>query len=116
VPDTLQSLLVAEVDFGATNDVVSLFVNPALGGGPPVSPDASETLPHTASFTTVDIVYGAIGGPTTSALFDELRFGNTFTDVTSAAAVPEPSALVLTEITGAGLIARRWRRRVSAEN
>jgi hypothetical protein len=112
VPDTLQSLLVARVSFSPagfpTSDRIDLFVNPPLTGVPPASPTTSLLVPHAASFTTLELDYASLNGASTSTLFDEIRLGNTFADVTPAA-VPEPSTMLLAGVAGVGLCVRRKR-------
>ena len=105
IPDTLQSLLVAKVTFGAANDTISLYVNPALGGGPPASPTISLAVPHAATLSQFDVDYGSLSSGST--MFDEIRLGHTFADVTP---VPEPSSLLLAGIAGIGLLVRRRNR------
>jgi hypothetical protein len=106
---------------GAANDEVRLWINPSsLGGAEPA---------HTLQFTNysgagpsdVGINTGqGIGRfylfqPTTVAdapggwIFDELRVGTTWADVTPTAVVPEPSAGLLLLLSGA-LVAARFRR------
>jgi hypothetical protein len=108
VSNALQSLLVARVTFGATNDTVDLFVNPPLGGGPPSSPNASLSLPHTSSFTTVGLTHASVD-TTSPTLFDEVRLGSTFASVTPTA-VPEPGTF--TTVVGAALGLSLRRRRL----
>jgi hypothetical protein len=108
ISDTLQSLLVARVTFGAVNDTIDLFINPPLTGSPPASPTISLPVPHAATLSTFDVDYSSLSGSSTSTLFDEIRAGNTFADVTPAA-VPEPSTLLLAAAAGVGLIVRRLR-------
>jgi hypothetical protein len=109
VSDTLQSLLVARVNFGATNDAVDLFVNPPPGGSPPGSSNASLTLPHAASFSTVEIDLASVD-TTSAALFDEIRLGTTFASVTPVG-VPEPGTLLTVGFAGACIAARRLKRK-----
>jgi hypothetical protein len=108
VSNSLQSLLVTRTTFGATNDVIDLFVNPPPGATPPASPDKSLTLPHTATYTTVQLAFANLAG-SGATLFDEIRIGNSFAVVTGAA-VPEPSTLLLAGAAGVGGVVVRRRR------
>jgi hypothetical protein len=107
--NTVQSLLVAQVTFGAINDTVTLFVNPVLTVTPPTTPSATETVQHAATLSQFDVEYGSLSGAATSTFFDEIRLGNSFADVTGTA-VPEPSTLLLAGVAGMGLIGRRNRK------
>lgn len=82
-------LLVVRVDFLAGNDHVSLYVNPTPGGPEPPTPDVFKTDLDVGTINSV--VINNYGG----WLTDDIRIGSTFASVTPAAAVPEPSALVL---------------------
>ena len=99
-------MLVAKVTFGAVTDTISLYVNPALGGGPPASPTVSLAVPHAATLSQFDVDYGSLSGGST--MFDEIRLGQTFADVTP---VPEPSSLLLAGLAALGLHLKRRRVR-----
>jgi hypothetical protein len=109
VSNALQSLLVARITFGASNDAVDLFVNPPVGGGPPATADASIAIPHVTSISQLQVIFFDIDAPANSAFFDEVRLGRTFAAVTPST-VPEPSTLMLIGSLGlGGLLARRRR-------
>lgn len=90
------NLIVAEVAFGNTNDVIRLWVNPtALGGTAPAA-----TLTYTTTFTgsTVtgrhqDMEFNTVGfyGSSNSGaiLIDDIRFGDTYRAVTPTSAARE---------------------------
>ena len=107
ISSTLQSLLVARVTFASPNDTVALFVNPPLTGSPPASPTISLPVPHAAFLSRIDVDYSSLGGSGTSTLFDEIRLGNSFADVTPSTPLPEPSTLLFAGVAVAGLIVRR---------
>jgi hypothetical protein len=109
VPNTLQSLLVARVTFGSTNDQVDLFINPPIGVTPPAA-SVSLSPFHASVLSTIEVDSNALAG-TPTVLFDEIRIGSTFAAVV-AAPVPEPTALVLVGAASlGGAIVRRHRRR-----
>jgi hypothetical protein len=106
------ALLVARFDFTAGNDVLSLYVNPAVGAAEPSIADAIKSDMNLGTFIGVSISTGAFA----TWSVDELRVGNTYLDVT---AVPEPgsAALVLvTALSAVGFHARRRRRVCEAGN
>lgn len=106
VPAALQSLLVARATFGASTDTIDLFVNPPPGASPPATPNATLSVPHATSLTTVDVVYASLASGN-SVLLDEIRMGTSFGAVTG---VPEPSTLLLTGAAGLGGMLTRRRR------
>jgi hypothetical protein len=109
ISNTLQSLLVARITFGAASDLVDLYVNPALGGGPPATANATIAVPHAAALGFVTVTDASLNVPSSVTQFDEIRIGGTFADVTGAA-VPEPSTFALVGLTGLGLLRRRKSR------
>ena len=104
VPVTNQALLVVRLLFAPGNDTFDLFVNPPLGGPPPATPDASISFDLGTGNRLVELSVTSIGAGAAAYLADELRIGNTFSDVTP---VPEPSALLLAGATAGGLFAGR---------
>jgi PEP-CTERM motif len=93
--------LVAEVQYASGGDTVSLYINPSLSSGPgtPVS-----TYTQATSIGTINAI-GLQGSG--SGLYDEIRVGDTFADVTGGSAVPEPASIGLLGIAGLGLLGRR---------
>ena len=72
---------------GATNDVVSLFVNPTIGAAEP-APTVSHTTPSGADATNIDRVnlrQGGGAGVAPSVRVDGIRVGQTWFDVLPAA-------------------------------
>jgi hypothetical protein len=104
VVNSVQSLLVTRATFGTTSDVIDLYVNPALTGTAPATPDATLTIPHGPALDILEINGFSLGSSTN--LFDEVRLGATFSDVTPT---PEPSTLLLVGAAGLGLVIRRRR-------
>jgi hypothetical protein len=110
VPNTTQSLLVVRGTFAAAGDTFDLYVNPPLTGSPPPSAAASITTTHAAGpLGSLQMSHFAFD-TVSSTLFDEVRIGRTFADVT---AVPEPSALLLAGAAGVGGLTYRRARRKS---
>jgi hypothetical protein len=97
VSTTVQSLLVLRIDIAAKGvDTFRLYINPSLSAEP-IAADASFTTNDGAfNISQVQIEDLASAGPV-SAVFDELRFGTTYADVTPGN-VPEPSILLLSII------------------
>jgi len=95
-------LMVLKIDFLTEgSDQMTLYVNPTPGLGAPNVTGASIT-------TTKDFsLYGVMFYPSSSTnagALDELRFGNTFADVTP---IPEPATIALLVLGGLGLLGRK---------
>jgi hypothetical protein len=102
------NLFVVEYTFvpGSANDTVSLFVNPTPGGTQP-TPDVTLSAAGTDAASLQEIGFKANSGTSAGTwLFDTLRVGDTWADVTPE--VPEPSAVAL---LGFGVLSLAgWRR------
>jgi hypothetical protein len=107
VPVANRALLVVRMLFAPGDDTFDLFVNPTPGGPVPTTPNATLSFDLGTNNTLVELL--AVTNPSGSVTLalDELRFGNTFADVTP---VPEPSGLLLGGAAAAGLLAARRRR------
>jgi hypothetical protein len=102
------SLIVGKINWNAngTADELFLFNISVVGGAAPAEGTAIASLSadfDQSNFDTVSL------WDTGATLYDEIRFGNTFGDVTGAAAIPEPSGLALLGLSGLALILRRRR-------
>jgi len=93
VPASGQALLVARLRFAAGADIFDLWVNPP-GGTAPATPDASLRFDLGSSVNHIQLVsWGAKTGSVTYG-FDELRFGDSFADVTpGGGGTPAPVGL-----------------------
>lgn len=99
-------LFVAQIEFGAGaggEDHVNFYIDPTPGlSAPDVAAALSADTTRSASFDRVRIQSGNGQAPVN---FDEVRIGTTFASVTPA--VPEPAALGIIAVAGAGLLRRR---------
>ncbi len=87
-------------------DSVSVFLDPVVGAGEPGLPSAQISVPTSDLFITHMGAYTQFtfsGGTHTPGAIDEIRWGDTFADVTP---LPEPATAMLL-IAGVGLIRRR---------
>ncbi|RLS51385.1 MAG: DUF4347 domain-containing protein [Planctomycetota bacterium] len=94
-------LLVMKMEFLAGNDTFTLYVNPTPGRDTPDS-TVGMTAVHSGlldlgSFTRVIIQ----SGDSLTGTFDEIRFGNTFTEVTPGLIHVTPDSVVTTSEAGA---------------
>jgi len=97
VPLDTQAFLLARLDFiGAGTDKMYLWVNPDLSQGEPDIGTAAASITDDLTFNRLRMTVGGSqnSGATLAAqgLFDEIRIGDTFADVT---AVPEPASMSL---------------------
>jgi hypothetical protein len=90
-------------------DLGEMFINPTLGQSTP-GVDAVQTDPidFRRWFETLALESGEQGA---AFVFDELRIGSTYGDVTPV--IPEPSSLLLLGTAGAALIGSRRRRKAA---
>lgn len=98
---------------GAGDDSSSLWINPSAATfGDDAIPSATVTVTGGTDMTALSqfLIRGANGSPT--GVFDELRVGTTWSEVTTAAAIPEPStyAALLGALALAGVVLRRRSR------
>jgi hypothetical protein len=98
----------------ASNDSFELFLNPTLA----TAPTGVADYRLQGGFMLVGGSHSSFGFDRTrtffnlsdnSVLFDEFRLGDTFADVTPAAAVPEPATATLAMLGLGGLMVRRRR-------
>ncbi len=105
-------LLVMEDVATASGGTLNLYVNPTVGAlSAPATPDA--TVNYTKAIGNIGslTLYGLSSSPVT---VDEIRIGNTYADVTpAAAAVPEPATLGLVVAGGLGLLLAGRKRKVT---
>ncbi len=113
VPIDTQAFLLARLDFvGVGTDKMFLWVNPDLSQGEPAIGTEAASITDELTFNRIRMTVGGSqnSGATLAAqgLFDEIRVGDTFADVTS---VPEPVSMSLLLVGLVGLTAVRRIRR-----
>lgn len=101
------TLVVGKINWNAngTDDELFLFNITSLGGAAPAEGDAIASLSadfDQSNFDTISL------WDTGATLYDEIRFGNTYADVTGLQ-IPEPSSVFLAGLSGLALILRRRR-------
>lgn len=105
------NFVVVKIEFNASgNDTVSLYTNPSLTGGEPMTASSTRSF-ASLSFNTIRLATGYDNGSqtTAAAAFDEIRIGTTYADVVSA--IPEPSSFAaLAGIAALGFVAVGRRR------
>jgi hypothetical protein len=110
VPATEQSFLVLRIEVAPNGlDTFRLYVNPSLSAEPAAADASFITNNGAFSITQARVQETAFGiGGSVSSVFDELRFGATYGDVTPRV-VPEPSqiALIILGIAGAAGLSLR---------
>jgi len=105
-------LLVGHFFTQGSTDMLELFVNPDIGGPTPAATLALNDpddgfVANNASFPVDQVsLYSETGGNVNpNFIFDELRLGMSFADVTPVAQVQEPDAPVVPEPATVGLVA-----------
>lgn len=98
---------------GVGDDSSSLWINPSAATfGDDAIPSATVTVTGGTDMSALTqfLIRGASGSP--SGVLDELRVGTTWSEVTAAAAIPEPStyAAILGALALAGVVLRRRSR------
>lgn len=104
---TTPSLLVYRISFTPNGETIDFFANPVPGQAQP-PPTVTFAIPEGAladTLTSIRMQSGEGAGTANPFLFDELRGGGSFADVTP---VPEPAGLAL---LGAGALLALRRRR-----
>ncbi len=96
-------LLVMEDVATASGGTLNLYVNPTVGAlSAPAAPDATVNYTKAIGNITSLTLYGLSSSP---VKIDEIRIGNTYADVTpAAAAAPEPASLALLGAGALGLL------------
>ena len=105
---TTPSLLVYRLNFTPAGDTIDFYANPVPGAPLPATPTLTFAIPEGAladTLTSIRMQSGEGAGTANPFLFDELRGGGSFADVTP---VPEPAALAL--LGALGLLSLRRRR------
>lgn len=88
-------------------EIGSLFVNPLIGQSEPGVAPIAQMEVNLPRLNTIGFTSGFSG---TEFIFDELRIGSTYADVTP---VPEPTSLLLLSTAGAVLAGSRRRRKAA---
>jgi fibronectin type 3 domain-containing protein len=109
------ALLVLEVTFGSTQNLVNLYVNPtSLGGAAPGAPSATYTTSSSLAFQSLSY-YG--GNGTGQSSLDEIRVGTSFAAVTPTPVVTTPAAPTgLAATAGNGQVQLTWNASAGAAN
>lgn len=108
-------LMVLQIDFNTSgdNDTIKLWVDPTAGVASPAGNINAPNPDLTVNSFNVGSISGIgfnLQGGANNDQFDEIRIGNTYGDVVSAAVVPEPGSLALFGIGACGLLMARRRK------
>jgi len=85
-PGTTQLVVISyQIVVGAGNDIVKMWINPAVGGSEPAADITSTSLGDLVDVTRFFVRQGSGGGVSTpNASIDTIRIGTAWTDVTSS--------------------------------
>ena len=112
------NLIVARIRDSAnpdtTEDDMTVWVNPTLGvepvaGGVDLGGPAFAWVANNASWGVNSVFASHTLDTGNSVVMDELRYGNTYADVTPFTTIPEPSSLLLIGLAVAGILAVKRR-------
>ena len=108
-PNGNQNFYVIRIDFGPGNaDTVRAYANPLLTAEPG-TPDGMLTPTGDTDLSFDRIGLANFGGGVAPFLVDEIRIGTSYADVTTFAAIPEPSAALLMILAGSLAFSGRGR-------
>lgn len=105
--DLNPDLLVAHIQFGASQDTVTIYINPDLSQAPTGGTVVNLASTVDVSFDAIEIAGEYFASPTPSGTFDEIRIAETAADI---GFIPEPGSLVIASV---GMALASVRRRQS---